>query len=208
MIFFDVYGTESHFRESLGVERAARCLAALRDATERARDEVAREGHTQRRTEPAIAFDLATSAFEAEFAPEDGVVKATSRGQIFWVVDQTYGMRIKRHTAYYETVNHASGQQSAILAQAALPGLDPLYYVSIGPRISFRTGLVMDYVVVKHILGRNGGREVEWVIDLADLAGGSVIPMAPILPLSPAAPAAGVRSRRLGVIETDQTVEG
>jgi hypothetical protein len=181
-----VPGTEAHFRSVLDPERAGVLLKVLETSAQQARQLSAAIGFTQARTEPTVAFDLATQMLTAEFEPMSGVRRADSMGQILWVVDQTYALRVKRLDMTYSSTNHASGQQEAIAAQLPLAGMQPMIYLCAGVRYSARTGLPVDCVVVKHYPGTTDAQIPEWVVDLRDLAGGfGSDPIAPPLPFMP-----------------------
>jgi hypothetical protein len=188
-------GSEQHFRETLGSERAGVMVECVKSGTALARKVTTAQGFIQGRTEPTVAFDLVTGLLDGSFSDQSGVRRATSANQILWVIDEMYAMRNKKITVGYRTANHSSAQQGKIDHQRTLDGFPSLVYVSFGARYSSLTGLVDEYVVVKHVMV-NRRRVVEWVVDLEELAGGEMVPSIPTLPM-PAAPAAAeVRSKR------------
>ncbi len=109
-------GSEQDFRATLGTDRAQVLLEALGLATTRARQVAAKEGFVEARTEPTVAFDLATGALDGRFDTQPGVRKVSSKGQILWVVDDTYALRVKKLASGYTSSNHPSAQQTAISA--------------------------------------------------------------------------------------------
>ena len=185
-------GSEQHFRRTLGQERACALLEALTTSSERARALAVHEGFGEARTEPAIAFDFAVTSLTDGLAELAGVRSARVNGQHFWIVDGIYALRVKKLRSGYRSSNHHSGQQEMISRQHPLPGFDPLIYVTAGPVYSDRTGLILEFVVVKYCKGPMRKQQVEWVVDLDELAAGGMVPATPILPLPTvrAAPAA------------------
>ena len=182
-------GSEQHFRTTIGPERASVLLQALETSSERARTLAFREGFSESRTEPAVAFDLAVKNLTDGFEQLEGVRPVQVRSQHLWIVDECYALRVKKLKPGYRSSNHSSRQQELISRQSRLPGLDPLIYVTAGAVYSDQTGLPEEFVVVKHHKGPMRQQLVEWVVDLHDLATGGTVPVTPILPL-PAAPAA------------------
>jgi hypothetical protein len=189
-------GSEQHFRDSFGAKRAGVLLDALSKAASRAHRLAVHEGFIERRTEPTVAFDLATHALDGRFGLEPGVRRAVVKGQNLWVIDDSYAIRVKKLKTGYKPSNHDSKQQTAIAAQLPLEDLPPLVYVTAGTRYSDLTGLAAEFVVVKHYPDFRGKQIVEWVVDLQELAAGGVGAIVPTLPLAPAAPSASVVSRR------------
>ena len=185
-------GSEQHFRTTLGQERAAALLEGLVTSSKRARALAVGEGFGEARTEPAVAFDFAVTSLADGLEGLGGVHSARVNGQHFWIVDETYAIRVKKLRSGYRSSNHHSRQQEMISRQQPLLGLDPLIYVTAGPVYSDRTGLVLEFVVVKYCKGPMHKQQTEWIIDLHDLAAGGMVPVTPILPLptEPAAPAA------------------
>ena len=192
LIIIFVHGSEQHFRTTLGQERASVLLEALETSSERARALAAREGFGELRTEPTVAFDFAVGSLTEGLVQLDGVRPAQVNGQYFWIVDECYALRVKKLRSGYRSSNHHSQQQELISRQSSLPGLGQLIYVTAGTVYSDRTGLAEAFVVVKHRRGPVSRQQVEWVVDLHDLAAGGMVPVTPILPLPtvPAAPAA------------------
>jgi len=191
-------GTEEHFRRTIGRSRAQRLMEALTSSVERARKVATTNGFVEARTEPAIAFDFAVDSLSAFEAAEE-VRRATVNGQHFWIVDESYAIRIKKLRSGFRSSNHRSVQQEKISHQIPLDGLEPLVYLTAGAVYSDRTGLPEQYVVVKYRAGAMARQAVEWVADLDELAAGGMAPRTPVLPLpsAPAAPAA-VIPRRAG----------
>lgn len=189
-------GSEQHFVDSFGQERATLLLDALQVAYGTARSISTTNGFVEGRTEPTVAHDLAIPALY-DFAQLGGVRHAFVNGQHLWVIDESYAIRVKQLGNDYGTKNHSSSQQTRIDHHQALDGMEPLVYLSAGPRISRQTGLPIDFAVVKHYKPRNRGSKVEWAIDLADLASAGAVPTTPILPMPnlPTAPAAVVFRR-------------
>ena len=194
-----VHGSEQHFRTTLGQERASVLLEALETSSERARALAAREGFRESRTEPTVAFDFAAASLTEGLALLEGVRSAQVNGQHFWIVDDCYALRVKKLRSGYRSSNHHSQQQELISRQSSLPGLGQLIYVTAGAAYSDLTGLAEQFVVVKNRGGPMSRQQVEWVVDLQDLAAGRMIPVTPILPL-PAAPAAVSAKRASGQI--------
>ena len=191
LIIILVEGSEKHFRRTLGQERASALLEALQTSSKRARAVAAQEGFSEARTEPAVAFDLAVKSLTNGFAQMTGVRSTTVNGQRLWIIDD-YALRVKKLRSGYRSSNHHSGQQELMSHQFPLPGFDPLIYVTAGAVYSDLTGLAQQFVVVKHRIGPMHRQQVEWVVDLDELAAGELVPATPILPLptTPAAPAA------------------
>lgn len=180
-------GTEAHFRSVLYPARARVLVSALERSADEARQLTIEKRFAEARTEPTVAFDLATRILDAEFAGRPGITKGISQNQILWVVDGIYAIRVKRLDMAYQSSNHVSSQQSLISGQLRLPGMPPLIFVCAGTRYSELTGLPLDYVVVKHYPGTTTIQEVEWVVDLRDLAeGDGTTPVAPVFPFTPA----------------------
>lgn len=192
-------GSEKHFRSVFGPERAALLLEALAAGAERARQLAVAEGFVEARTEPTVAFDLSTRNLDGRFDVAPGIRRAQVNGQILWIVDEMFAIRVKKLRSGYRPSNHDSGQQAAIAAQLPLEDMPRLIYLTAGTRYSDRTGLAEEHVVVKHRATWTSSQVVEWIVDLRDLAAGGLTPTAPVLPLGPsgpAAPAAAVVSRR------------
>ncbi len=187
-----MHGSEQHFRASLGQERASVLLEALEASIDRARAVAVREGFRESRTEPAVAFDFAVMSLTDGFEQLEGVRPVQVRSQHLWIVDDCYALRVKKLKGGYRSSNHYSQQQELISQQSRLPGLNPLIYVTAGAVYSDRTGLAGEFVVVKYHKGPMRQQQVEWVVDLHDLAAGGVVPVTAILPLPTAlaAPAA------------------
>ena len=179
-------GSEQDFRAIVGVERARVLLLALERADDRARQINATVGFLEERTEPTLAFDIARSELIGVFDALPGVREETSNGQHLWIVEDRYAIRIKRFDSGYQTANHPSVQQSLISGQQRLPGFEPLIFVSAGARCSKRTGLTLDYIVVKHYPSSSSYQRPEWIVDLRDLAQGDLQPVSPMFPFEPA----------------------
>lgn len=192
LIIIAVYGSEQHFRITLGKERAAVLLEALGTSSARARGLAVREGFSEFRTEPVVAFDFAVTSLMDGFEQLEGVRPVQVNSQRLWIVDGSYALRVKKLKGGYRSSNHYSRQQELISQQSPLPGLDRLIYVTAGAFYSDRTGLAEELVVVKYRKGPMYRQQVEWVIDLHDLAAGGMVPVTLTLPLptAPAAPAA------------------
>lgn len=184
-------GSEQHFRNILGPERAYVLLQALEASSKKARTVAVRERFSESRTEPAVAFDLAVNNLTDSFEHLEGIRPVKIRNQHLWIVDDCYALRVKKLKPGYRSSNHHSQQQELISQQSPLPGLHSLVYVTAGAVYSDRTGLPEEFVVVKHLKGPMDRQQVEWVVDLYDLATGGTVPVTPILPLlaAPAAPA-------------------
>ena len=210
LIIIFMHGSEQHFRTTLGQERASVLLEALETSSERARALAAREGFGESRTEPAVAFDFAVASLTEGLAPLEGVRSAQVSGQHFWIVDDCYALRVKKLRSGYRSSNHHSQQQELISRQSSLPGLGQLIYVTAGAFYSDRTGLAEAVVVLKYRKGPMSRQQVEWVVDLHDLAAGGMVPGTPILPLPtvPAAPAAVSAKRASDQILGDGHQEG
>ena len=196
LIIISMLGSEEHFRTTIGPKRAAALFGALTSSSERAREVTAREGFTEGRTEPVVAFDFAVNNM-ADLESHPGVRMVTVQNQHFWTIDDIYAIRVKKLDANLRSANHRSEQQELISRQAVLPGLEPLIYVTAGTKYSRRTGLAEQFVVVKYCAGPMHKQRVEWLVDLEELASGGMAPVAPVLPLpsAPTAPAA-VSARR------------
>ena len=187
-----MYGSEQHFRTTLGQERASVLLQALESSSERARVLAVDEGFNEARTEPTVAYDLAARSLTESFEQLEGVRPVQRKGLRLWIVDERYALRVKKLTPGYRSSNHHSQQQELVSRQSRLPGLDPVIYVTAGAVYSDQTGLAEEVVVVKYLEGPMQKQQVEWVVDLHDLAAGGMVPVALILPLptEPAVPAA------------------
>jgi hypothetical protein len=191
-----VIGSEQHFRTTMGPERAQQLVDPMRMACGKALDLTAKSAFVEARTHPTVAFDLTVKAL-LDFEQVDGVRKAKVRGQHLWVVDETYALRVKKFRAAYRTANAVTTQQQRISLFLPLEGMEPLIYVTVGVRYSELTGLPVEFAAVKYYPGPHGEQQVEWVVDLDELAGGQVNPATPILPLDGApARSAAVRPRR------------
>lgn len=190
-------GSEAHFRSTLGRSRAAALLTAMQTGEAESRRLAAAAGFNEPRTVPSVAFDLMTGQLGLHLEPLAGVRKVDSKGQILWIIDEAYALRVKRLGSGYATANHRSTQQSQIAQQGTLDGLPPLVFVSVGPRASTLTGLPEEWAAVRHLPGATCHR-VEWVVDLEDMVFGSGEVTTPVLPLptSPDVPAATVKSTR------------
>ncbi len=201
LIIFRMIGSEEHFRTTMGQVRAACLLDALSLSSDKARSIAAREGFAESRTEPTVAFDLAVTNLAALEA-FDGVRTTVVNGQHFWIVEETYALRVKKLRSGFLSTNHHSAQQELISRQQPLDGLDvqELVYLTAGTVYSDRTGLPEQRAVVKYRVGPMRRQRVEWSVDLDELAGGGMEPATPILPMpgTPAAPAAVVAKRAGG----------
>lgn len=190
-----MHGSEQHFRSTLGSPRAGVLLDALRKASAAARKIAVSNTFVEGRTEPTVAFDLAVQEL-AKFHLEGGVRHEVVKNQHLWVIDDTYGLRVKKLRSGYLSSNHVSKQQDQIAAFDTLDGLEPLIYVTAGIRYSDLTGLPEECVVVKYQLTRRRRQWPEWIVNLEHLAAGGADSVAtiPVLPM-PAAPAAEIRVR-------------
>ena len=164
LIISFMVGSEEHFRTTIGPERAAALFDALASSSDRARAVTAREGFTEARTEPVIAFDFAVNGM-ADLESHPGVRMVTVKNQHFWTIDDIYAIRVKKLGANLRSSNHQSEQQEMISRQAVLPGLEPLIYVTAGTTYSRRTGLAGQSVVVKYCAGPMHKQRVEWFVD-------------------------------------------
>lgn len=189
-------GSEQHFIDQFGPKAAEALLGPMQAACVTARRLAAEHGFVESRTEPTVAFDLTVKGL-ADFDQLPGIRRAYSQQQHLWVINECYGLRVKKLGPGYRPSNHPSGQQTLISNFLPLDDWAPLIYVTAGVRYSTTTGLPEEFVVVKHYPGPTGRQCVEWVLDLEDLAGGATDATTPIFdfPSAPAAPAA-VRRRR------------
>jgi len=192
-------GSEAHFRATLSPERACGVLKSLVAACDTAQVICGREGLRQPLSQAQIAFDLASTCMDDAFDSDDGVRMSKVNGQVLWIVEEAYALRVKKLGPGYTPSNQSSGQQTRISQQLSLDGMPPLVYLTAGTRYSAATGLPVEHVVVKHYPGKTGSLKAEWVVDLAELAAGALIANAPsLLDHAPAIanPGAVVRSRR------------
>ncbi len=203
-------GSEDHFRQTFGGERAAVLLECIAVAEEEAGAIAAQHGLVRDLTNRQNSFDLATTALHKHFEPLDGVRYAESKGQVLWIVDEMYALRRKKLGERLLPANHPSGQQDLIQRHATLDGFSPLVFVSVGPRINRTTGLPASFLCVKEVPHpTKRKRIVEWAVDLEELAEGggtSNTEILPLLPQAPAAPAAITPKR--GVAQKPETEIG
>ena len=184
-----VTGTEDHFRRTLGPQGADVLVRVLANGVKQAAKIDAENGFTEARTTPTVAYDLCKTALNIEFESTPGVRFVCKNHQNIWVFDEIYALRVKKLDSQFRPTNHESAQQAAISAQQPLDDdLGELIHVTAGPRFSVTTGLVIDYVVVKHVPSPTNKHQAEWIVDLEELAGGQMVPLAPILPIAPPAP--------------------
>ncbi len=180
-------GSEHHFRQSLGPDRAQFLSSSLEQAASQARQDAVNNTFVEARTEPVLAFDYAVQRLgdnEGPFASTDGgVTYAWASGQHFWIVEKLYALRVKKLRSGYQYSNHTSGQQERISQQRQLDGMSPSIYITIGNVYSDHTGLVTERVAVKYRQGTTRLQEPEWIVDLDELAAGGVDPARPILPM-------------------------
>lgn len=205
-----VIGTEDHFRRTLGPAGAEVLVKVIADSVTSAAGIAAKNGFTEARTTPTVAYDLAKTALNTKFEGVPGVRFVCRNSQNFWILDETYALRVKKLDRQFRPTNHESVQQRAISAQQPLDDdMGDLVHVTAGARFSTTTGLAEDFVVVRHYPGHTNKLQVEWVVDLRELASGQMSPLAPILPIvpvAPVAPAAIVR-RSQKAKETGETSE-
>src|SRR5665213_2686894 len=188
-------GSEAHFRSTMPADVADTFLQTLRTVEGDVLATQLKRPFGQGRTAPSLTFDWATSILEGEFDGRTDIVRVKSKGQILWVLEDTYGIRVKKMGEQYRPSNHGSDQQTAISGQDRLDGMPSLVYVTLGTRFNRVTGLPEEHVIVKHYPGRTGGLLPEWVIPLEELASGQTMPVVPAMPF-PSAPAAATISVR------------
>jgi len=182
-------GSEEHFRSTISQEAACSIYDAVRESVERARHIVLTEGCVTTLAEPVLAFDFVVGALE-QLDGIAGVEKRLVKNQHLWVIGDQYALRYKQLGPGYTPSNHKSKQQERISQQQQLDGMPELVYVTAGTMYDAQTGLPTQSAIVKHAPTTMAKRQVEWVIDLKDLASGGTDVGTPILPINPAGPIA------------------
>ncbi len=138
-----------------------------------------------KRSRASIVHDFVTEEAELAIASRSGVRMIRSYGVPIYVIDDSLGVRLKKHANDKRTANVMTLHQNLILnQQLTLGGLPPVTYVSAGYVLDSTGSELRGLGVSKWIRGVNGPL-LEWWVDLRELAAGQLSPVAPALPFAP-----------------------
>lgn len=170
---------EAAVRHVIGPDGASALIGLIQGAWD---DAITHDGqwfHTTTRANDI--WDYMARRAETVFGEADGVeIRIPSTGRPFYILRDTFAMRLKMHdrngtTRNYPTKTQQELRQSALLPDCDLPVIDAGY--TLDP-----TGADVEQCLVTCPAD-------EWIIDLDDLAAGQIAPASPIIEFPGASPA-------------------
>ena len=167
--------TEEQVRQIIGVEGAG----VLVDVMETAWAAQLAEGKMRSRYARArIMFDYMIERADEVLAPMEGVRRGEHRGNVFYALQERLLLRFKKHSETLRTSNVRTRTQAILAREGHFDGMPtPLEHISCGYVLDAAEAGLAQLVAVRRVAG-----EVEFWIDLRELADGVVVPAAPILP--------------------------
>lgn len=132
-----------------------------------------------RRTRANVIWDSMASRAESELLKFPDVRKVLLPGSLpIYVVQECLALRLKKLTRRLGVSNIPTLQQAGIAHQLSLEGLPPVTFLACGYVLDLAEAGIERIAAVKHL-----NEQVEWAIDLEDLARGELSPSTPQLPL-------------------------
>lgn len=177
--------SEGEARKIVGVEGAKRLIEIVEGAWQDHLDEGRRRGL---RARASIVWDhMIRRADEALVEGMEGVRRTELQGSAGYVLRERMLLRFKKHSRALATRNYPTRTQIRLNGQGFLDGMPQLAHVTCG--------YILDKVeagIEKIILVRTVAGQIEWFIDLRELATGVLAPVTPILPSLPGSGAAEI----------------
>ncbi len=167
--------TEAEARQILAGERAEALCAAVSQSW---KDHLALRQDWTPRTRANVLSDFMIRNADSCFARLDGVTRILHNEMVMFVVDDALVLRLKKHDRRdYATANYPTRAQMQIDRDGQLAQMPSREVVTVGYTLDAAEAGIEQIVAARHI-----AQELEWVIDLRDLAAGVVAPTTPVLP--------------------------
>jgi hypothetical protein len=175
--------SEADARKIIGPTRADKLCSIIQGGWNA---HIAEKRARRSRVRANVVWNYIVDAADLEFAAMPGVVRVGDDDAPIYVVDDKLALVFKKHTRSLGTSNVRTKAQRTVrsIGQFAhMPGTDA---VSVGYTLD-QAEAGIDKLVATHFVGN----ELDWWIDLRELASGVLAPMAPTLfPIRPPAPPA------------------
>jgi hypothetical protein len=132
----------------------------------------------RRRTRAGIVWEGMIERADRDLRDSfDGVRKVELPESAGYVLCERILLRFKKHDRAMRTTNVSTVMQRVLNRQGYLDGMPDLAHVTCGYVLDRAEAGIEKWIVTRPLRRRN-----EWVIDLRDLAAGTLAPVQPILP--------------------------
>jgi hypothetical protein len=184
--------SEAEVRQIIGADGAATLIDIISGAWQAYLDEGAVR---RRRTRAGIVWEGMIKRADRDLLTQfDGVRKVELPDSAAYVLRERIVLRFKKHDRKMRTTNVPTLVQRVLARQGYFEGMPELAHVTCGYVLDKAEAGVEKWVVTRPVR-----RRTEWVIDLRELAAGTLAPMQPMLPgiegTDQAAPLPSIRRR-------------
>ncbi|MFC6015537.1 hypothetical protein ACFP2T_04915 [Plantactinospora solaniradicis] len=177
--------SEAEARKIVGVDGAEKLIEVVEGAWQDHLDEGQRRGI---RARAAVVWEyMIRRADDALVEGMEGVRRAELTGSAGYVLRERMLLRFKKHSRALLSRNYPTRIQVRLDRQGFLDGMPQLAHVTCGYVLDRVEASIEKVVLVRKVAG-----QVEWAIDLRELAAGVLAPVAPILPSLPGSGAAEI----------------
>lgn len=132
----------------------------------------------RRRTRAGIVWEAMIDLADRDLVTQfDGVRKVELPDSAAYVLRDRILLRFKKHDQKLRTTNVKTAVQRALARQGYLDDMPDLAHVTCGYVLDKAEAGIEKWIIVRSV-----GRRTEWVIDLTELAAGTLAPTQPLLP--------------------------
>lgn len=160
-------GSQAHFVAAFGGERAQVLETALDDGWLDYQAASGSRAFRLGRTRHNVYWDYTAQRLEERFEVLAGVRRHYTRHLQLWDVDEFWAVRLKAHDGEFKTRNVWTRQQRLIRNTGYVPKLGHRVIVEIGPRPDPTWSNADELIASRSI-----GNQLEWLLDLRNLAAG------------------------------------
>jgi hypothetical protein len=184
--------SEAEVRQIVGTDGAATLIEIISGAWQAYLD----EGRVRRRrTRAGIVWEAMIERADRDLLTSfDGVRKVELPDSAGYVLCDRILMRFKKHDRKMRTTNVGTTVQRVLARQGYFDGMPDLAHVTCGYALDKAEAGIEKWIITRPVR-----RKTEWVIDLRELAAGTLAPVQPMLPgIDPAeqvAPLPSIRRR-------------
>lgn len=167
--------SEAEARQIIGVDGASVLVQIVEEAWKSHQDE---RRQRRSRARAGIVWEYMVDGADKHLATMDGVTRVMLTSDTpGYVLRARLLVRFKKHDKKCKTSNVATNVQKRLASTGTFDGMPNLAHISCGYILDAAEAGI-EAIVVSRIVGN----EVEWWIDLRELAAGTLAPMKPILP--------------------------